>query len=172
MWAVNFSGLYGASRWIADGNSVKKQLEAKGYVVDLQFANDDIPTQTQQIDEMLTNGADILTVDEGIVVEELVGHGGVFKTPRVAQTILSDALKTPIVVREGAGEGGAWGIAVLANYLRNEFRGTSLREYLKRVFVNNLETTVYPDGTNLEGYDMFLERYRHILPAQRILTRV
>lgn len=51
-----------SERWIADGNNIKKQLEAKGYKVDLQFANDDIPTQTQQIDQMLTNGANILII--------------------------------------------------------------------------------------------------------------
>lgn len=51
-----------SERWIADGNSVKKELEAKGYEVDLQFANDDIPTQTQQIDQMITNGADVLVI--------------------------------------------------------------------------------------------------------------
>ena len=51
-----------SERWIADGNAVKEGLEAAGYKVDLQFANDDIPTQTQQIDQMITNGADILVV--------------------------------------------------------------------------------------------------------------
>lgn len=51
-----------SERWIADGNYVKEQLESKGYEVDLQYANDDIPTQTQQIDQMLTNGADVLVI--------------------------------------------------------------------------------------------------------------
>lgn len=51
-----------SERWIADGNAVKEGLEAAGYKVDLQFANDDIPTQTQQIDQMITNGADILVI--------------------------------------------------------------------------------------------------------------
>ena len=51
-----------SERWIADGNSVKEQLEAEGYEVDLQYANDDIPTQTQQIDQMITQGADALII--------------------------------------------------------------------------------------------------------------
>ncbi|MGY1635347.1 multiple monosaccharide ABC transporter substrate-binding protein [Geodermatophilus sp. SYSU D00742] len=51
-----------SERWIADGNNVKEQLEAEGYSVDLQYANDDIPTQSQQIDQMITEGADILVI--------------------------------------------------------------------------------------------------------------
>jgi putative multiple sugar transport system substrate-binding protein len=51
-----------SERWIADGNNVKEQLEGEGYTVDLQYANDDIPTQSQQIDQMITEGADILVV--------------------------------------------------------------------------------------------------------------
>ncbi|MCW2507979.1 MAG: xylF, partial [Modestobacter sp.] len=51
-----------SERWIADGNSVKEQLEKEGYKVDLQYANDDIPTQGQQVDQMITEGADLLIV--------------------------------------------------------------------------------------------------------------
>src|SRR5699024_239114 len=74
---------------------------------------------------------------EGIQVDQLIGHGGIFKTPKVAQGILAAAMETPVTVMETAGEGGAWGIAVLAAYLQDE-ENRSLEDYLNnKVFANS-----------------------------------
>lgn len=130
-----------------------------------------IRAQLMGVFATLRLGMDILTVNEGVVVTELVAHGGVFKTPKVAQSILAAALDIPITVREGAGEGGAWGIAVLANYLRDEFRDLTLSDYLEGVFADNDESVRRPVSADVEGFDGFLANYRRALPAQRMLTQ-
>lgn len=103
-------------------------------------------------------GMDIMTKDEGVAVDSLVGHGGIFTTPKVAQKILAAAFNTPIKVMATAAEGGAWGMAVLADYLRHA--QTPLDEYLDtRVFANAEAITETPDPADVEGFEDFFARF-------------
>ena len=78
----------------------------------------------------LKTGMDILLKEEGVRLDKILGHGGLFKTKGVGQKLLAGAIDTPVSVMETAGEGGAWGIAVLASYLVNKEAGESLEDYL------------------------------------------
>ena len=112
-------------------------------------------------------GNDILMKQEHVAVDRLMGHGGIFKTKGVAQNILAAAMDAPVTVMETAGEGGAWGIALLASYLVNK-DGMTLEDWLnKDVFGSNKGTTVDPDPDCVKGFDEFAERYRRGLPAEK-----
>lgn len=105
--------------------------------------------------------------DEGVEVERLLAHGGLFRTPGAAQSLLAAALKTPIAVESTASEGGAWGIAVLAAYLRAA-SSKSLAEFLDDdVFAGASSVVVAPDPDDADGFDAYLDRYRAALPLQR-----
>ena len=113
-------------------------------------------------------GMDVMTKDEGVAVDSLVGHGGIFTTPKVAQKILAAAFNTPIKVMSTAAEGGAWGMAVLADYLwhTNEDK-TNLADYLDgRVFAGAQSTTEAPDADDVAGFEEFFERFRKGLPIE------
>ncbi|RBP99227.1 xylulokinase [Bifidobacterium xylocopae] len=111
-------------------------------------------------------GMDVMTKDEGVQVDSLVGHGGVFTTPKVAQKILAAAFDAPIKVMSTAAEGGAWGMAVLADYLGHAELG--LADYLdQRVFAAVESTTEQPDGRDVEGFETFFRRWRRGLPIER-----
>lgn len=114
-------------------------------------------------------GMDIMTKDEGVAVNSLVGHGGIFTTPKVAQKILAAAFNTPIKVMSTAAEGGAWGMAVLADYLwhTNEDK-SNLADYLDgRVFAGASSTTESPDSDDVAGFEEFFERFRKGLPIEQ-----
>lgn len=112
-------------------------------------------------------GMDILIEKENIQIERMVGHGGFFKTPVVGQKILASAIHAPITVSENAGEGGAWGMALLAAYMVQN-KGESLADYLaKRVFANQDSTTITPDEKDIEGFTRFIERYKKGLAVER-----
>ena len=114
-------------------------------------------------------GMDIMTKDEGVAVDSLVGHGGIFTTPKVAQKILAAAFNTPIKVMFTAAEGGAWGMAVLADYLwhTNEDK-SNLADYLDgRVFAGASSTTESPDSDDVAGFEEFFERFRKGLPIEQ-----
>ncbi|KAB5608072.1 xylulokinase [Bifidobacterium jacchi] len=107
-------------------------------------------------------GMDVMTKDEHVQIDSLVGHGGIFATPKVAQKILAAAFDTPIKVMSTAAEGGAWGMAVLADYLwhTNEDH-TNLADYLDgRVFKDAKSTTEEPDPADVEGFEDFFARFR------------
>ena len=105
--------------------------------------------------------------DEGVGVDRMFGHGGVFRTAGVAQRMLAGALDTPVAVSATASEGGAWGIAVLAAYLSSAPE-LDLAAYLRdRVFDGAELRTVDPDPADVEGYSTFLNRYRAGLAAER-----
>ena len=113
-------------------------------------------------------GMDVMTKDEGVAVDSLVGHGGIFTTPKVAQKILAAAFDTPIKVMATAAEGGAWGMAVLADYLwhANEDK-TNLADYLDgRVFADAQSTTEAPDANDVAGFEEFFDRFRNGLPIE------
>ena len=113
-------------------------------------------------------GNDILFKEEGVEADKILGHGGIFKTKGVAQQILADALNTPISVMETAGEGGAWGIAVLAAYMVTKADGESLADYLdNKVFAGEKGEELAPDAEGVKGFDAFIERYKAGLEAEK-----
>ena len=104
-------------------------------------------------------GMDVMTKNEGVAVDSLVGHGGIFTTPKVAQKILAAAFNTPIKVMSTAAEGGAWGMAVLADYLWHVDQ--PLDEFLDaRVFADAASTTENPDENDVAGFEEFFDRFR------------
>ena len=110
-------------------------------------------------------GMDVMTKDEGVAVDSLVGHGGIFTTPKVAQKILAAAFDTPIKVMSTAAEGGAWGMAVLADYLWHADQ--PLDEFLDaRVFADAVSTTENPDEGDVAGFEEFFDRFRKGLPIE------
>ncbi len=112
-------------------------------------------------------GMEILKRDENMHLERITGHGGLFKTAGVAQQLLADALDVPTAVMETAGEGGAWGIALLASYMLNG-RGRSLEKYLKEdVFADAVCSECMPDDAGRAGFDAYIARYKAALPAER-----
>ena len=112
-------------------------------------------------------GIDVMTKDEGVAVDSLVGHGGIFTTPKVAQKILAAAFDTPIKVMSTAAEGGAWGMAVLADYLWHADQ--PLDEFLDaRVFADAASTTENPDENDVAGFEEFFDRFRKGLPIEHV----
>lgn len=111
-------------------------------------------------------GMDILK-KENVSIDVLMGHGGLFKTKKVGQQLLAGALKTPVAVTETAGEGGAWGIAVLAKY--SERKGNvSLADYLDNiVFANSEKSVINPIESDATGFERFMENYKKGFAAQR-----
>ena len=106
--------------------------------------------------------------EEGVHLDRLLGHGGYFKTPGVGQKLMAAALHVPVAVMETAGEGGAWGIALLAAYLVQKQEGQSLEDYLNtRVFAGNRGWVVEPDPADQAGFDAFLNRYAAGLAIQQ-----
>ena len=113
-------------------------------------------------------GMDILLKEEKVKIDRITGHGGLFKTPQVGQKILAAALNAPVSVMETAGEGGAWGIALLAAYMLYRGEGESLDAYLTaRVFAERKAVCAEPDARDVDGFERFIERYRQCLPVER-----
>ena len=113
-------------------------------------------------------GMNILTDEEHVKLEQLLGHGGLFKTEGVAQRLMAAALGVPIAVMESAAEGGAWGIAILASYLINKGSDETLISFLNdRVFAGNKALRIEPDKCDAEGFALFMERYVKGLPVER-----
>lgn len=113
-------------------------------------------------------GMDILLREEQVEIDSIMGHGGLFKTKGVGQRILAGAMNAPVSVMETAGEGGAWGIALLAAYMINRTEKESLADYLKnRVFARMKSETLQPDPEDVAGFDAFIRRYRQGLTVER-----
>ena len=115
----------------------------------------------------LRTGLNILMEEENVRVDEIMGHGGFFKTADVGQKIMAAATNTPISVLETAGEGGAWGIAVLAAYMAREEKGESLSVFLNRVFTDSMGKTVEPDPSDVKGFLKFYDRYHKGLAIEK-----
>lgn len=116
----------------------------------------------------LRTGLNILFEKEGVKVDEILGHGGFFKVKGVGQKILSAAVNVPVTVMETAGEGGAWGAALLASYMVNREEGQSLESFLKqKVFAGNTGTSVSPEPRDVEGFNRFMGRYTAGLNIER-----
>lgn len=106
-------------------------------------------------------GMDILNKEEKIQIDKIYGHGGLFKTPQVGQQIMAAAMNAPVSVMETAGEGGAWGIAVLAAYQRQKQTNQSLADYLnQQVFSGNQGSEVAPVASDVAGFETFIQRYQ------------
>lgn len=111
-------------------------------------------------------GMDILLA-ENVEIDSVLGHGGYFKTKGVGQKLLAAAMNTPVSVMETAGEGGAWGMAVLAQYMVLGC-GATLEDYLdKRVFADMKAITETPDAKDVEGFNAYIARYKNMLPAEK-----
>ena len=114
-----------------------------------------------------TGGFNILTEEEDVKVEEIRGHGGFFKTGDVGKKIMATALNTPVSTLETAGEGGAWGMALLAAFMVRENRGTDLPGFLNQVFAHSMGEALPPDPTDTEGFNTFFRRYTEGLEIER-----
>ncbi|KAB8125934.1 FGGY-family carbohydrate kinase [Gracilibacillus oryzae] len=113
-------------------------------------------------------GMDILIKEEGVQLDEILGHGGVFKTKGVGQKVLAGALNVPVSVMETAGEGGAWGMALLGSYMINKADNETLDDYLnEKVFAGQSVETVTPEAEDVAGFEQFIERYKKGLAIER-----
>ena len=116
---------------------------------------------------VLKLGNDVLFKEENVKVDRITGHGGLFKTPGVGQRVLAAALNSPISVMETAGEGGAWGIALLAGYLINNHRNLSLADYLEEiVFAGNTGVEIAPTAEDVAGFNAYIENYKSELKVE------
>ena len=117
-------------------------------------------------------GCDIMLKEEGVKLDRITGHGGLVKTERVGQSYLAAAINAPVTVMKTAGEGGAWGMAILANYMIQKSQGESLEDYLEnKVFSGQEGVTLAPDPADVAGFETFAKRYVEGLPIVREAVR-
>lgn len=113
-------------------------------------------------------GLDILIEDESVKVDRIMGHGGFFKTKGVGQRYLAAAVNAPVTVMDTASEGGAWGVALLALYLIDKKADEKLEDYLEaRIFADLSGETITPDKEDIEGFHVFMERYKSGLSIEK-----
>ena len=113
-------------------------------------------------------GCDILFKEEHVKVDTIYGHGGLFKTKGVGQSILAAAMDAPVAVMETAGEGGPWGMALLASYMVRKDAGETLERYLSdKVFGGDGGSVIEPDAADVRGFDAYIERYKKALAAEK-----
>jgi sugar (pentulose or hexulose) kinase len=108
---------------------------------------------------------DILFEQEQVQIDQVLGHGGFFKTEGVGQQIMATAMNVPVSVMETAGEGGPWGMALLAAYMAHKMehkgQNESLEAYLNtKVFAGENSTTIAPTQEDMAGFAAFMERYK------------
>ena len=112
-------------------------------------------------------GMDILA-KESVYIDSLTGHGGLFKTPVVGQKYMAAACNAPITCMETAGEGGPYGMALLAAYTANKANDETLEDYLnKNVFTGVLSTTLNPDHADVQGFNMYIGKYKQLLNVEQ-----
>jgi len=113
-------------------------------------------------------GLDILFEKEQVVIDQVLGHGGFFKTEGVGQKFMAAAMNVPVSVMETAGEGGAWGVALLASYMIQKTEGKSLEDYLSnKVFAGETGATITPDPGDVDGFGVFMTQYKKGLVIER-----
>ncbi|QTL97610.1 ATPase [Iocasia frigidifontis] len=116
----------------------------------------------------LKTGFNILFKKESVRVDQILGHGGLFKTKGVGQKIMAAALNVPVAVMETAGEGGAWGIALLGSYMINREENESLVDFLKeKVFSGKMGESITPNPSDVAGFNEFMKRYNQGLAIER-----
>lgn len=117
-------------------------------------------------------GMDILA-EEKVAIDSLTGHGGLFKTPIVGQKFMAAACNAPVTCMETAGEGGPYGMALLAAYMLNKAEGESLEEYLNaHVFADAKGTTLAPEQADVNGFNAYIEQYKNLLKVERTAVEV
>ncbi len=115
-------------------------------------------------------GLDILLKEENVKIERIYGHGGFFKTEEVGQRIMSQATGSPVSVMENAGEGGAWGMAILASY--QNYSDMTLSDFLNnKVFSDNKVSTVLATYEEIKGFEKFMEQYKNGLEIERVAIK-
>ena len=113
-------------------------------------------------------GMDIMLKEEHVELDRILGHGGLFKTKGVGQSILAGAIDTPVSVMETAGEGGAWGIALLASYMVHREEDENLADFLaEKVFAGETGIEMQADPEDVAGFNTFIERYKEGFPIER-----
>ena len=116
---------------------------------------------------VLKIGNDIMTRNEGVKIDKIMGHGGFFKTEKVGQSIMAAALNMPVALMETAGEGGAWGIALLASYMKNKEDDETLGAFLNnKVFEGQNESILNPDPEDVAGFETFIENFKKDMNAE------
>jgi len=106
-------------------------------------------------------GLDILFNEENVEIDQILGHGGFFKTPEVGQRMMAAAMEVPVSVMETAGEGGAWGMALLASYLVHKSENEPFETFLsEKVFRGEQGIIIHPEPVDVEGFKAFMERYK------------
>ena len=122
---------------------------------------------------VLKLGNDILFKEENVKVDRITGHGGLFKTKGVGQRVLAAPLNSPISVMETAGEGGAWGIALLAAYAVRNPKKLNLADWLEEVvFAGNTGVEIAPTAEDVEGFNKYIENYKADLVVEQKATEV
>lgn len=120
---------------------------------------------------VLKIGMDILSKEEGVTVDKVMGHGGLFKTKGVGQSILAAVMNSPVTCMETAGEGGAWGAALLAAFAKLG-NGLTLPEFLdKCVFKDAVGSTIAPDAADIEGLEEFMAEYKKQLVCEKVAIK-
>ncbi len=113
-------------------------------------------------------GMDILTENEQVAIDSILAHGGLFKTPVVGQRIVAAAMNVPITVMSTAGEGGAWGMALLASYMINKDQEERLDDFLEQKVFKDVEGQgISPVESDVKGFEVFIERYRSGLAIEQ-----
>lgn len=120
----------------------------------------------------MRTGLDILTAREGVLIEEFRGHGGFFKGGDTGQRMMAAALKVPVSISTTAGEGGAWGMAVLAAYMLEGDARRSLPDYLDALIADRAGAPIKPDPRDVQGFEDFFERHKSGLAIEREAVRV
>jgi sugar (pentulose or hexulose) kinase len=113
-------------------------------------------------------GCDILFKEEGVKVDTLYAHGGLFKTKGVGQSVLAAAMNAPVAVMETAGEGGPWGMAILASYMVHKAEGETFDTFLsEKVFHGEKGSVMEPDPKDVAGFDAYIENYKASIPVEK-----
>ncbi|MBY0089572.1 FGGY-family carbohydrate kinase [Priestia aryabhattai] len=113
-------------------------------------------------------GMDLLVKEENVKIHSILAHGGLFKTPVVGQKMMAAAINTPVSVMDTAGEGGAWGMAILSSYMLNKSENESLEDFLDdKVFKEVTAQEIYPDELDVKGFGAFIKRYKKGLVIEK-----
>ncbi|MGD9162352.1 MAG: FGGY-family carbohydrate kinase [Desulfobacteraceae bacterium] len=115
----------------------------------------------------LRTGLNVLFDEEGVKVDEIRGHGGFFKSPGVGEKIMASATGTPVSTLKTAGEGGAWGMALLASFMVQKDKTITLPDFLSHIFEDSIQEAVKPEPEDVKGFEKFFERYHKGLAIEK-----
>ncbi len=115
----------------------------------------------------LRTGLNVLFNEEDVKVDEIRGHGGFFKSPEIGQKIMAAATGTPVSTLKTAGEGGAWGMALLAAFMIRKNKAVTLPDFLSHVFEGSIQEALKPDPEDIKGFEIFFDRYHKGLAIEK-----